>query len=1098
MKKLAPLCFAPMILACCGGVSFGADLSGTITYPGSQTGSVRITASQSFTGNKVLKLSGAGTVRIDSLTSLAGPELTIQFWFKGATVQSAVRQQASGYIIAGYNGGHLTSSDGALAGAVAGVTDGNWHHVIMTRKRNGTMAGYVDGALKGSMPVGNTDLPNVNGSVYFGSLANLGEYTIGEMDEVAIWNRALPASEIATNWSSALSPTAAGLVGYWKFDDDTFNDSTTNGLAGTPIGDAAIVNDDIPIYSQTIAVVGPGPYTFTGLPTGGGFSVTAFLDVNGDTIKQFGEPSGAYAGNPFTLSGNLSGVNLTLTEPPYITQQPQAPAGNRAGVGGNVSFSVTALGTPNLSYQWYRDAVALINDARISGATTANLQIINLVSGDAGGYSCKIANAQGSVASKAPQLYVVSDPKTISGNFIYTGSQTGQVHTIVSQLRSNNKVLNLSNTATNYAATTLLDLSGDELSIEYWFKGSGVSSAVRQQGGGGFIVSGWGPNLHILSNDGGTSGVKVSNPTTAVTDGNWHHVAMSWKRNTVNGFASYLDGELVEQRNSADAPIPSIGSQVFFGSWGGVYEFSQGMLDEIAIWGKALTRSEIRSHARDGLTGSETGLKGYWNFDDGLGQDLTSNGNNAELRGGATIDAASIPGQGAVYGDVFGGVGPYTITTIPAGNNYSLFAFLDNNSNGTQDALEPRGAYAGNPFNLSSSLSGADITLYEPASILTNPVSVTVLEGGTIRLNAVAGGTSNTFQWRHYSTPLVNSARVSGAQSSALTITGALLSDAGAYSLAVTNPAGTVTSLAAGVIVQPAALTNQLIGRWRFDETTGTVAQESTGSSQAGTLFNFPGDNSEWVPGLIGRALSFSDPANQNYVIVPDYAKPTNTMAVSAWVWAESRTNWNSIAKNWGNSQAGQFHFGLYANSGELQSLMTDGDGNVVTAMDTVPLPLGAWQHVAFVADGARMVLYRNGIQVAVSATYNGAILAPPMASLGIGVRTDDSGTAADAGLPGFWQGKLDDLGIWNRALSADEIQGLYLSGLSGKGIDQASPVKRITIGVSLSGNQITVNYEAGILEWADDLSGTWTAVPGAIPPSFTTPATLKRFFRVR
>ena len=1098
MKRLFVLSLATALLAACGNVARAADLSGTITYPGSQTGLVRVTASQSFSGNKVLKLSGAGTVRIASLTSLAGPELSIQFWFKGATVQSAVRQQSSGYIIAGWNGGHLTSADGALAGAVNGVTDGNWHHVIMTRKRNGTLAGYVDGALKASTPVGNTDLPNVNGPVYFGSLANLGEYTIGELDEIALWNRALSASEIATNWSSALATNATGLVGYWKFDDDTFNDSTATAYVGTPIGDAAIVSDDIPIYSQTIVVAAPGAYTIPGVPLGGGFAVTAFRDVNGDTLKQFGEPSGAYAGNPFTVSGNQAGVNLTLTEPPYITQQPQAPPGNRVVAGGNVSFSVTALGTPTLTYQWYRDAVALANDAHISGATSPNLQLTGLVPGDAGGYACVVANAQGSVASKAPQLYVITDPKSISGSFTYTGSQTGLVHTTVLQLRTN-KVLNLANTATNYAATTLTDLSGDELSIEYWFQGTRVSSAVRQQGGPGYIVAGWGANLHILGNDGGTAGVKVSNPTTTVTDGNWHHVAMSWKRNTVNGFASYLDGELVEQRNSADAAVPNIGAQVFFGSFTGTAEFTHGLLDEIAIWGKALTRSEIRSHARDGLTGSEPGLKGYWNFDDGLGQDLTPNGNNAELHAGATISDASIPGQGALYADVFAGVGPYSIAGIPAGSGYSLYAFLDANGNGSQDANEARGGYAGNPFNLAASLAGADVTLYEPPSILTNPVSVAVLEGGAIRLSVVAGGTSNTFQWRHYATPLVNGGRVTGATSTSLAIAGAQLADAGAYSVVVNNPQGTATSQPAGVAVQPASVTNALVAYWKFDETVGTTAAESTGLSSAASLYNFPLDDSQWLPGRIVGALNFGDPTNQNYVLAPDYAKPTNTIAVSAWVWADSRPSWASIAKNWGNTQPGQFHLGLNSGTGELHNQMTDGGGNVVAALDTTPLPMGSWQHVAFSADGARMRLYRNGVQVAESATYDGTLLAPPMAGLGLGVKTDDSGTVPDTGAPGYWHGRLDDVGIWGRALTPDEIFGIYQAGLAGRSLAQATAVRQIVLTIGQSGTAITVHYEAGTLEWAAGLAGPWTSVPGATPPAFSTNSSAAlKFFRVR
>ena len=399
-------------------------------------------------------------------------------------------------------------------------------------------------------------------------------------------------------------------------------------------------------------------------------------------------------------------------------------------------------------------------------------------------------------------------------------------------------------------------------------------------------------------------------------------------------------------------------------------------------------------------------------------------------------------------------------------------------------------------FYWSIVISDPFITFFEPPSALTNPVSVTVLEGAPIRLNATFGGTSNTYQWRHYSTPLVNGGRVSGAQSNYLTITGALLSDAGAYSLVASNPAG-VASLTAAVIVQPVSLTNQLIAHWKFDETTGALADEATGLSQDGALSNFPGDNSQWVPGIIGRALSFSDPTNQNYVIASDYAKPTNTMSLSVWVWAVSRPTSASIAKNWGPGQAGQFQLGLQANSGRLSNLITDDSGASVSALDPAQLPLESWQNVAFVADGARMRLYRNGVEVAVSALYNGTLIAPPMAGLGIGVATDNSGTGP-AIAPGYWHGKLDDLGIWGRALSADEVFGLYLAGQSGKGIDQASAVQPVTLTVFVTGDQVTIQYAAGTLQWADDVMGAWIAVPGASAPSFTTTATLKKFFRVR
>jgi uncharacterized protein (DUF2141 family) len=1091
MKNLISLALlAPVVGA------LGANLSGTIGYPGSQAGAVRITASQSFSGNKVLKLSGTGTVSVDTLTSLGGPELTIQFWFKGSTVQSAVRQQTGGYIIAGYNNGHLTSTDGALAGAVGGVNDGNWHHIIMTRKRGGKLAGYVDGQLKGSIPAANADLPNLAGPVYFGSLANLGEFTVGELDEIAIWSRALSESEIAAGWSSALSPGATGLVGYWKFDDDTYNDSTANAHTGYPLGDAQIVSDDIPVYSQTVQIEGPGTYTITGLPLGTGYSLTAFKDVNGDAIRQSSEPFGTYSGNPFTLTGDKSGVDLTLTEPPYITQQPQAPPGNRVAAGGTVAFSVSAQGTAPLSFQWFRDGAALANSARVTGANSPTLQINGLAAGDAGGYSVKVSNPMGSTTSLAPQLYVIVGGQTIAGEFLYQGVATGMVHTSVAQLRQNNKVLNLSLTSTNYAVTTLTDVSGDELTIEYWFKGSGLYSAVRQQGGPGYIVAGWGDGQHILSNDGGTAGVRVSRPANLVTDGNWHHVAVTWRRNTVNGFVSYLDGELVDQRNSADAPVPNIGTQVYFGAFAGMGEFMQGMLDEIAIWGVALTRTDIRSHALNGLVGNEAGLKGYWNFDDGTGRDLSAGGNHAELFNGATIDTAVIPGQGAVYPDAFPGPGAFSIAAIPPGNNYSLTSFLDANGNGTLDLGEPQGAYAGNPFSLQGPLTGAQILLFDPPVISTNPLSVTVPQGGTIVLTATLSGTSNSLQWSHYSTVLADGGRVSGARSNVLTITGAQMADAGAYSLAATNPAGSAVSAPAAVIVQPAHLTNDLVAHWKFDDASGGIAKEATGLAQEGLLNNFPGDGSEWVAGIVGGALRFSE-ANQSFVLASDYPKAASTLSASAWVWADSLPAWASIAKNWGQSQAGQFHFGLHPAGGELSGIVAGSGGGVFEARDTVSLPLGSWQHVAFVADGARVHLYRNGVEVA-SAAYGGTLNQPPMASLGIGAKTDDSGSMAAPVDPGFWDGRLDDLGVWNRALSSAEVLGLYREGLNGVGIAGASAVVDVALSITINNGQVTLHYAAGTLEWAVDLGGPWSAVPGASAPAYTLPATGTQFFRVR
>lgn len=168
----------------------------------------------------------------------------------------------------------------------------------------------------------------------------------------------------------------------------------------------------------------------------------------------------------------------------------------------------------------------------------------------------------------------------------------------------------------DYVETQLKNMNGSEITIEYWFKGSSTQSAVRQQHTSGYIVSGWN-DKHILSNDGGTTGGILIG--ASAEDGNWHHIAMTWKQNTTDGFASYLDGQLIEKRNSSDTPLPEIDANVIFGSEYGTHEFMDGDLDEVRIWNIARTISEIRENMNSPLSGSESGLVSYFQFNEGQG-----------------------------------------------------------------------------------------------------------------------------------------------------------------------------------------------------------------------------------------------------------------------------------------------------------------------------------------------------------------------------------------------------------------------------------------------------------------------------------------------
>jgi hypothetical protein len=229
-----------------------------------------------------------------------------------------------------------------------------------------------------------------------------------------------------------------------------------------------------------------------------------------------------------------------------------------------------------------------------------------------------------------------------------------------------------------------------------------------------------------------------------------------------------------------------------------------------------------------------------------------------------------------------------------------------------------------------------------------------------------------------------------------------------------------------------------LVGYWTFDETSGSVAHSLIADSADGQLYNFPCDDSQWVPGQIGGALAFRGPVFKDYVIAPTFPIATTAVSFSGWVNADvNNVLWQSIFKNWGGAFRGQFHFGLDATSMKLGLYIAEGmDIQIGPVEDPDFFPTGQWVHVGFVIDGCTQELhvYRNGQPVA-SGFYDGTLRNPPMMSLGIGVKTNDTGMKADPGgcCPGYWQGSFDDFGLWNRVLSDDEMAQIYSLGMCGQ-----------------------------------------------------------------
>jgi hypothetical protein len=182
------------------------------------------------------------------------------------------------------------------------------------------------------------------------------------------------------------------------------------------------------------------------------------------------------------------------------------------------------------------------------------------------------------------------------------------------------------------------------------------------------------------------------------------------------------------------------------------------------------------------------------------------------------------------------------------------------------------------------------------------------------------------------------------------------------------------------------------------------------------------------APGKIGAGLRLGGPATRSYAVVPDFPiASAAALTVCAWVRAESRPRWAGIAKNWtktaGRNQGGQFHFGLWHDEGSLEVHVHDRLGGEVGVRDTVALPLGEWQFVAFTLDGTMLRLYRNGREVAATPCDGLTQIAP--SALGIGVKLGE-GLEPETNNAGFWDGRLDELAVFHRALAPAQLRALY------------------------------------------------------------------------
>jgi len=116
----------------------------------------------------------------------------------------------------------------------------------------------------------------------------------------------------------------------------------------------------------------------------------------------------------------------------------------------------------------------------------------------------------------------------------------------------------------------------------------------------------------------------------------------------VNGkfdYAQYFPVPMFGIRNTKQNSLP-----LRIGRAGSGNAFFHGMIDDVSVWNKALSETEIQRLMFERLGGNEDGLQGYWSFNEGEGtvtRDHTKNKNDGHI-GGKSIEWVSSEEKGLI------------------------------------------------------------------------------------------------------------------------------------------------------------------------------------------------------------------------------------------------------------------------------------------------------------------------------------------------------------------------------------------------------------------------------------------------------------------
>jgi prepilin-type N-terminal cleavage/methylation domain-containing protein len=223
----------------------------------------------------------------------------------------------------------------------------------------------------------------------------------------------------------------------------------------------------------------------------------------------------------------------------------------------------------------------------------------------------------------------------------------------------------------------------------------------------------------------------------------------------------------------------------------------------------------------------------------------------------------------------------------------------------------------------------------------------------------------------------------------------------------------TVISSGVAVLDPPAILPSaNLAAYWRLDEGSGTIVSDSSGNNNNGTLVNMETPD-DWVSGFIGNALLFD--GNKEYITVPNSSSLDIGGELTISLWLKPSVDSSNFHNSWNffiyHRNSLKYETGFY-NTGGPRFKPYNESGDNFDFSPSLSWSAGTWYNVIYKRQGALLEIYVDGILEDSRNDFTGNLRTG-----GTEVRIGGAGSSNS----GFI-GTIDEVAIWNRALTASEI----------------------------------------------------------------------------